>query len=122
MNHHYVMTDHAGSSAIETLAPPEFAAADYPGWEALSLDAGALSFFMFRIAPGAAEFPLHAAPDEWIGYVVSGGGVLFAGDGEGKKLGQVHFAAGDFITFKPNTQHAWENGTEESKILFVKVA
>lgn len=122
MNHHYLMTDQGGHSAIETLVAPEFGAAEYPGWEALSLETEGLSFFMFKIAPGAAEYPLHAAPDEWIGYVVSGSGVLYAGDEEGRQSEQVAFTAGDFITFKPNTQHAWKNGSEESRILFVKVA
>ncbi len=122
MHKHYLMTDQSGISALSELAAPEFSAADYAGWEGLSAEAGGVFFFMFKISADAVEYPMHASPDEWLGYVVVGEGELFSGNASGEKLGSVSFKAGDFITFMANTQHAWKNGGQESKILFVKKA
>ncbi|WP_169305279.1 cupin domain-containing protein [Coraliomargarita akajimensis] len=119
MNQHTRMIQNNGISAFEQADMPEFSAADFDGWEGLSLEAAGVFFFMFKVAPDAADFPLHAAPDEYLGYVVKGGGTLYAGSAEAK-TDSIEFSEGDFITFKPDTQHAWTNGDSETKILFVR--
>lgn len=121
-NKHFIMTDKGGQSFLETQSAPVFEEADYEGWEALSIETAGLFFFMFKVQPNAEDFPLHASPDDWISYVISGHGKLFAGIADGPKTEQVEFKAGDFISFKPNTQHAWENGSSETKLLFLKVS
>lgn len=123
-NKHFTMTDKNGESFISIEHAPEFSAADYSGWEAISVEAEAagLFFFMFKVAPNAEEFPLHASPDTWLSYVVSGHGLMYAGKENGVKTQGVEFKAGDFISFGPNTQHAWKNGDAETKIMFLKRA
>ncbi|MGC6425186.1 MAG: cupin domain-containing protein [Lentimonas sp.] len=117
---HFILNDNNGKSYFEDGTVPEFSAADFPaGWEALSVEAAGIFFFLFKIEPSAEEFPLHAAPDEYFSYVVKGSGTLFGGDSETKGE-HIKFNAGDFISFKPDTQHAWKNGDTETLILFVK--
>ncbi|MDQ8201416.1 cupin domain-containing protein [Pelagicoccus sp. SDUM812003] len=95
---------------------------DFPGWKGLSLEDVGLLFFLFDIEAGAAEFPLHASEDEWLAYVIEGGGELYSGFGDTKKTGSVRFAEGDFITFHSNTSHAWKNGQQRTRILFARKA
>lgn len=119
MSKHYLMTDASGVSALAETDVPQFSSADVAGWEGLSVEAAGVFFFMFRIAPGAEEFPMHAAPDAYLGYVAKGSGQLHVGT-EADKMESVTFNEGDFITFEPDTMHGWTNGPEESKILFVR--
>lgn len=118
----FTMVQKAGESFIDTKEAPEFSAGDFKGWEQMSHETAGLFFFMFKIEPHAEEFPLHASPDDWLSYVVSGSGTLFAGVENGRKTQQVEFKAGDFIEFQPDTQHAWQSSSEETKIMFLKVA
>ena len=119
MSRHYLMTEKQGTSFLEEVEGPSFSSTDVDGWEGLTVEAAGVFFFMFRIAPNAVEFPMHAAPDEYLGYVVRGSGKLHAGT-EQEKLESVDFNEGDFITFKPDTMPGWTNGPQESKILFVR--
>ncbi|MEM1083088.1 MAG: cupin domain-containing protein [Verrucomicrobiota bacterium] len=122
MSHHFIMSDQEGSSAIAKQEAPEFSALEYQGWSGQALEASGVFCFILKVKAGGDEFPMHADAAAWLGYVVSGSGELFSGNAAGDKLEAVAFAAGDFITFEPNTQHAWKNGPDESKILVVKVA
>jgi len=98
---------------------PQFTPADFPGWESIQTEGEGVFFFLFKVSSGAEEFPLHAAPDAFLCYVAKGGGILYSGSSE-KKTDEVSFSEGDLISFDPNTQHAWKNGDQETKILFVK--
>lgn len=120
MSKHIIMSEAGGSSFLEEMPAPAFTPADFPGWSGLSLEDSGVFLFMFDIAPDAVEFPLHTSPDEWLAYVVAGAGELVSGEGETRQLESVPFAAGDFITFRANTPHAWRNGGVASRILFVK--
>ncbi|MEO0796694.1 MAG: cupin domain-containing protein [Verrucomicrobiota bacterium] len=119
---HYKMIDDNGTSSIETLDAPVFTPTDHEGWFGQAFEASGLFCFILKVESEAAEFPLHAAPEAWIGYVVAGNGTLYSGDGAGDKLKEVSYNTGDFFTFEPKTQHAWKNGVGESKIFFAKVA
>lgn len=123
MPSHFLMKNQSGNAAFEKLDAPEFAAADYDGWESLAVEASGIFFFMFKIDADAVDYPLHASPDAWLGYVVEGAGYLTAGNQDGsQELDRATYQAGDFITFEPNTQHGWSNGNTPAKILFVKTA
>lgn len=120
MSKHIIMSEAKGSSYLKEQPAPTFAPADHAGWKGLSLEDSGVFFFMFEIEPGAVEYPLHASSDEWLAYVVAGSGELISGEGNTRQLDKVTFAAGDFITFKANTPHAWRNGSGKSRILFSK--
>jgi quercetin dioxygenase-like cupin family protein len=66
------------------------------------------------------EFPIHTSEDEWLAYVVSGAGTLYAGTSEMERTEGIEYQAGDFITFEADTPHGWKNGSAESRILFAK--
>jgi quercetin dioxygenase-like cupin family protein len=120
MSKHIIMTEANGSSFLKQQAAPTFAATEYKGWKGLALEDSGVFFFMFEIEPGAVEYPLHASGDEWLAYVIEGSGELISGEGNTRQLDKMAFAAGDFITFKKNTPHAWRNGNGKSRILFSK--
>lgn len=119
MSKHIHMIEQSGISAFKDAEMPQFTSADFPGWDSIQTEGAGVFFFLFRVAAGAEEFPLHAAPEAFLGYVAKGGGTLYAGSSE-EKTDHVEFSEGDLISFDPNTQHAWKNGDAETKILFVK--
>lgn len=120
MSKHIILTESGGVASIETTSAPEYEAAEIPGWAGRSLEDSGVFFFMFKAEPDADEFPLHASEDEWLAIVLSGSGTLFSGSQSDDKLDSVDYVAGDFITFKANTQHGWKNGNKQSELLFVK--
>jgi len=122
MSTHIIMSNDEGASALAKKPAPEFSNLDFPGWQGLSIEDSGLFMFMFNIAAAAAEFPIHADEAEWLAFVVSGAGTLYAGTADLKKTDGIDYEAGDFITFAANTPHGWKNRGEPSRILFVKCA
>jgi quercetin dioxygenase-like cupin family protein len=120
MSTHIIMSQTDGVSHLAAQPAPAFSPQEFPGWQGLALKDSGVFMFIFDIEAGAAEYPLHSSEDEWLAYVVSGSGELHSGNPEGELLDMKPFAAGDFITFRANTQHAWRNGDHPSRILFVK--
>jgi len=66
--------------------------------------------------PAGAEFDWHDHPGVWeVMYVLGGGGKVLDRDGE------YEYAAGDFFTFPPDTEHKIVNtGDVESRMIFVR--
>lgn len=121
MGKHILMTNEQGASMLASTPLPEFDAGEFPaGWSGLGVEDAGIFMFMFNVSAGAAEFPLHASEDEWLAYVVSGSGTLYAGTADMKQTDSIAYQAGDFITFKADTPHGWKNGSEASRILFTK--
>lgn len=120
MSQHIVMSEQNGVSVLRTQEAPSYSPLDFPGWKGMAAEDSGIFMFIFDIDGDAAEYPLHASEDAWLAYVITGMGILFSGNPEGEKLGQLDYQAGDLITFQPNTQHAWKNGGAPSKILFTK--
>ena len=124
MSQHIIMSiEEDGSSSLETAPAPKFDDAGFPdGWKGMALEASGVFMFMFEIAEGAVEFPVHSSEDEWLAYVVSGSGTLYAGTAEMERTDGVEYSEGDFITFQGDTPHGWKAAGEPSRILFVKQA
>ncbi|MEM9253262.1 MAG: cupin domain-containing protein [Planctomycetota bacterium] len=122
MAKHIAMVNRDGGSAFDALPTPQSGALEHAGWSGVAVEASGLFCFEIAAEPGAAEFPMHDSPDAWVGYVVCGGGTLYSGSAAGEKLGEVTVAEGDWITFEPNTQHAWKNGDAQTRMLFIKRA
>lgn len=121
MAQHIVMSEHAEASALSTTSAPEFSSDELPeGWSGMGLEASGVFLFVLKVAEGAAEFPIHASEDQWLGYVVSGEGTLYAGTTNSEKTTGLPYQGGDFITFEANTPHGWLNAGGESRILFAK--
>ncbi|HEY8567946.1 cupin domain-containing protein [Microbulbifer sp.] len=121
MSKHYIMFEHQGASAIEATEAPDFTSHEnMPGWKARAVEDAGTFMFQFEIEPYAVEYPIHTSDEAWLAYVVSGHGILYAGDAEEKRTEGVNYSAGDFITFRPNTPHGWMNGNDKSVILFTK--
>ena len=120
MSKHIVLSESEGSSSIAVNTAPEFLPLDFQGWDGRAVEDSGVFMFLFDIAADAVEFPVHADEAEWLAYVVSGSGEMFSGTPDGVKNGSVEYSAGDYITFRANTQHGWRNGGEPGKILFVK--
>ena len=110
-----------GSSALKRIDAPEFSDMDFPAcWLGKVVEDSGIFMFTFDISAEAAEFPIHVSEDEWLAYVISGSGVLFAGTAGMEKTNGVAYQAGDFIAFDADTPHGWKNDGGESQILFVK--
>ncbi|WP_096086324.1 cupin domain-containing protein [Agaribacterium haliotis] len=123
MAKHIVMSENAGASVLAQQNAPEFSSADFPeGWSGAGLEASGVFMFVLKLEEGAAEFDIHASEDQWLAYVVSGAGTLFAGTAENVKTEGMAYEAGDFITFEANTPHGWLGDGNESRLLFVKQA
>lgn len=123
MANHIVMSEKDGASFLSQSAAPEFSSDDFPGgWEGMGVEASGVFIFVLKVAADAEEFPIHASEDEWLGYVVSGSGTLYAGTAESEKTEGKEYSEGDFVTFEANTPHGWVNAGGESKILFAKKA
>lgn len=123
MSSHITMLNNPGESSLSKQPTPEFSDVDFPpGWQGLTLEDSGVFMFMFNISPRADEFPIHVSEDEWLAYVVSGSGTLYAGTADMQKTDDMAYEAGDFITFAADTPHGWLNGSEKSRILFVKRA
>ena len=124
MSQHFIVSRRAdGSSVVESMEGPEFSDTDFPsGWRGAGLEDAGLFMFQFEIAPGAVEFPVHADPAEWLAYVISGSGTLYAGTAGMEKTDGATYAAGDIITFRSDTPHGWLPDGGASRILFVKRA
>lgn len=124
MSNHIIMSiDPEGASQLESSPAPQFDESGFPdGWKGMALEDSGVFIFMFEIAEGAVEFPVHASEDEWLAYVVSGSGMLYAGTAAMDRTEGVAYSAGDFITFEGNTPHGWKAAGEPSRILFAKKA
>ncbi|MCU4675629.1 cupin domain-containing protein [Catenovulum sp. 2E275] len=116
------MTEQQGASFLATETGPKFEALEHQGWNGATIEESGVFVFMFDIEKDAVEFPLHASDQVWMGYVVSGSGTLYAGCANEEKTGQVHYQAGDFISFAANTLHGWENDCQPSKLMFIRQA
>ncbi|MEM0915005.1 MAG: cupin domain-containing protein [Planctomycetota bacterium] len=122
MAKHIGLIDREGVSSLSTLAVPQSEALDPAGWSGVPVEAAGLFCFEVTAEPGAEEFAMHAVPGAWVGYVVSGGMTLYSGKPTGEKLDEVELKPGDWLTFDPDAQHAWKNGPEKTRVLFVKQA
>lgn len=60
------------------------------------------------VVPAGAEVPLHASPDAYAMYVVTGQGTLVLQSEEGGATSKTRFAPGMVITFPPGAQHGWQ--------------
>ena len=117
------MLEQSGKSLLVRKNAPEISIDEFPdGWEAESIEFEDVFMFIFTIQPDAVEFPIHSSKDKWLAYVISGSGILIAGDTNNEKSQSMGYKAGDFITFEANTPHGWKNGGQPGKILFVKQA
>jgi uncharacterized cupin superfamily protein len=77
--------------------------------------------FIFEIDDSSDEFPLHASDQEWLAYVVLGEGLLIAGTTDNQtQTSSIAFSAGDAITFRADTPHAWRMKPGSGKILFCR--
>ena len=115
------MLAQSGGSSLVKNNGPDIVIDEFPeGWDGQSIEFGNVFMFIFTIQENAAEFPLHSSEDTWIAYVASGSGTLIAGDNQNNKTQEMHYAAGDFITFDANTPHGWKNDKQVSKIILSK--
>jgi quercetin dioxygenase-like cupin family protein len=122
MSSHIIMSNDNGASSLAASPVPEFEAFDFKGWQGRAIEDSGVFMFLFDIAADAEEFPVHADQAEWLAYVVSGSGTLYAGTADMQRTEGMAYAAGDYITFQAGTPHGWKNGGEPSRILFVKRA
>lgn len=121
MSDHIQMINEDGASRLSKTPLPEFDAGDFPqGWGGLAVEDSGIFMFMFNVEAGALEFPVHASEDEWLAYVVSGSGILYAGTAEMEQTEGMDYQAGDYITFEAHVPHGWKNGPAASRILFAK--
>ncbi|QIA63571.1 cupin domain-containing protein [Vibrio astriarenae] len=108
-------------SALESSMLPQFTPLDFRGWKGISMQNSSLFMFLFDVEPDADKFPLHADESEWMAYVIEGEGKLVAGNITcNEETEAISFQQGDFISFAPNTPHAWQPGPKKTKILFCK--
>lgn len=124
MSRHIIMSnDEHGTSQLDSQAAPAFSGGDFPaGWQGTGLEDSGVFMFLFDVSPGAVEFPVHADEAEWLAYVISGSGTLFAGTAAMEKTTGTRYSAGDVITFRAKTPHGWKTDGESNRILFVKRA
>lgn len=122
MSSHITMSNSDGASTLTKSDGPKLDPAGHDGWQGFSIEASGVFMFMFDISPDAVEFPIHASEDEWLAYIVSGSGTLFAGTADMEKSEGMPYTAGDFVTFERDTPHGWINDGEPSRILFTKQA
>ncbi len=107
---HVIKNTTSGVAESTTSAAPKFSPAEN-GWSAQTLTDAGVDFFIYTVVPGAT-LPVHDSPEEWLGYVISGDGVLGLAGNDKKVTSTVKFSKGDFIVFKPNTMHNWEAGSD----------
>lgn len=123
MTKHIVMTEANGDSVLTTTKAPEFDANDFPkGWSGVGLEASGVFMFILKVDKVSEEFAIHSSEDEWLAYVMSGSGTLYAGTATNQKTTNLAYQTGDFITFAKNTPHGWLDDGMGSKFLFVKQA
>lgn len=122
MAKHFVVAVEADTSRILTRAAPEPTPLDPKGWTLTASEASGVSMVVLTAEPGAAEFEMHASPDAWLATVLEGRGTMLHGAADGSTVGEIEVAAGDFLTFEPNAQHAWKASGDGLKMLFVKQA
>lgn len=121
MNQHIEMFLDNESSALKTHKLPQFSPLDFPGWHGLAVENESIHMFIFSIDENASEFPLHASDQEWLAYVVMGEGRLIAGTKDNQtQTSSIKFCAGDAITFRADTPHAWKMSPGAGKILFCR--
>lgn len=118
-----IMQSSNGKAVAKEQPAPVFGGIDLKGWSVSALQAAGADFYIYKIAPGAADMAIHSGPDSWIAYVLAGNGEMPLGDKEGKQTGSVSFSKGDYLVFEPNTMHGWKNtGKTDILILFVKAS
>ena len=99
---------------------PVFKPADVAGWQGRSVEIEGIEVFMFEIEPNA-DYPMHAVPGDWIGYIVKGSGSLMLEDPKTKNVSSTPYTPGDVFFFGPDLPHAWKSGPEPGASLWVKV-
>ncbi|MEM7807055.1 MAG: cupin domain-containing protein [Planctomycetota bacterium] len=119
--HFHIEVDN-GAAVVETNAAPDATPLDPRGWIIRTLDTAGVSTVLLDAEAGAEEFSMHASPDRWFGQVLAGSGTLAYGNAAGNEVGSVRVAAGDLLTFEPDTPHAWRVESEPLRLLFVKPA
>jgi hypothetical protein len=116
----YTIESTDGASSSTSAGNPAFADAGLKGWTVQSFSSAGVDWFIFKLAVGAAPYPFHKSPDEWIGYILDGSGQLVLGDDNNAQTGVINFRKGDYLLFKANAVHSWKNGPKETQILFLK--
>ncbi|MEM6560075.1 MAG: cupin domain-containing protein [Planctomycetota bacterium] len=120
MAKHFVVAVDADTSHLTEADAPVSSPLEPAGWDITTADASGVSMVILTAEPGAADFDMHASPDAWLAHVVEGRCKLVHGASDGSPIGTVDVAAGDYITFEPNAQHAWQASDQRVKMLFVK--
>jgi hypothetical protein len=116
----FVIENSDGTATSTTKDTPAFGDAGLKGWTVQAFSSAGVDWFVFKLAVGAAMYPFHSGPEEWIGYVLDGSGQLLLGDENKVQKSVVNFKKGDFLLFGGDTVHAWKNGPKETQILFLK--
>ena len=109
----------SGTSVAAKGEVPPFADAGLAGWTFQNLNAAGVDFYICRLAPGAAEYPVHGSPVAWLGYILKGSGKLLLGAADNSVASTIDFEQGDFLILEPNTLHGWQGGLGETDILFL---
>jgi len=117
---HYTISVNAAGTAVASKGEvPPFADAGLEGWTFQMLSASGVDFYIFRLAPGAVEYPVHGSPVAWLGYILKGSGQLMLGASDNSVASVLNFSEGDFLIFEPNALHGWKGGLGETDILFI---
>lgn len=121
MNTIYDIFNNDGQSSAKKVQTLETSDAGQPGWGLQTYSVAGVDYVLLIAEKGAATFPMHDDPNDWLGYIVEGQGQLHLGDAE-SITEKVAYKAGDIIHFTPGTYHGWESTSDRSKLMFVKVA
>jgi len=121
MNSIYDIISTNGQSRAKKMQLLETTEAGQPGWGLQTYSVAGVDYVLLIAEKGAATFPMHDDPNDWLGYIVEGKGQLHLGDAD-TITEKVAYKAGDIIHFTPDTYHGWESTAERSKLMFVKVA
>ncbi|MEM6550621.1 MAG: cupin domain-containing protein [Planctomycetota bacterium] len=122
MSQHVVMYNEPHGATLATQPAPIAEGVDYAGWSIMTTESAGVSVIVLKGEPDAVEFPMHAVPDAYFGYVVAGQVIIHAGNADGEKLDETTLTAGDLLTLEPDTQHAWVNTGGPAEIIFTKPA
>ncbi|MGD8174439.1 cupin domain-containing protein [Marinimicrobium agarilyticum] len=121
MRSHISMLARNGAGVLVRANTEKAQPLEHKGWKLLTTSDAGLGLVFLEAEPGADEFPIHSSEDAWVGMVVRGTGTLFAGDRNEVIVDGMDYREGDFITFEPNTPHAWRNnGSDVCQILLAR--
>ncbi len=123
--------DNTGDKVPTAVEKPDAKMADVPeingqknkgfGYGTYDITVGPVKINKITVVP-KGTIVTHEAPSTYLCIIVKGEGQLGLVDKAGKTVSTVHYKAGDFILFQPNTLHNWKNGNKATEMLGIEYA